>query len=32
MLPTIIAFILFVVVSLFLISRMGGMANNAMTF
>ncbi len=32
MLPTIIAFILFIVVSLFLISRMGGMANNAMTF
>ena len=32
MLPTIIAFILFFVVALFLISRMGGMANNAMTF
>lgn len=32
MLPTIIAFILFFVVALFLISRMGGMANNAMLF
>lgn len=32
MIPTIIAFILFFVVALFLISRMGGMANNAMMF
>jgi cell division protease FtsH len=32
MIPTIIAFILFFIVALFLISRMGGMANNAMTF
>ena len=32
MLPTIIAFILFAIVGIFLISRMGGMANNAMTF
>lgn len=32
MIPTIIAFVLFFVVAMFLISRMGGMANNAMTF
>ncbi len=32
MIPTIIAFILFFVIALFLISRMWGMANNAMTF
>jgi len=32
MFPTIIAFVLFAVVAVFLISRMGGMANNAMTF
>ncbi len=32
MLPTIIAFILFFVIALFLISRMWWMANNAMTF
>lgn len=32
MIPTILAFVLFAVVAIFLISRMGGMANNAMTF
>ncbi len=32
MLPTIIAFVLFFVIAIFLISRMWGMANNAMTF
>ena len=32
MLPTILAFILFFIVAMFLISRMWGMANNAMTF
>ncbi len=32
MLPTIFAFILFFIVAMFLISRMWGMANNAMTF
>ena len=32
MIPTILAFVLFFVVAMFLISRMGGMANNAMTF
>ena len=32
MAPTIIAFILFFILAIFLISRMGGMANNAMTF
>jgi cell division protease FtsH len=32
MLPTIIAFVLFAIVGIFLISRMGGMANSAMTF
>ncbi len=32
MVPTIIAFVLFFVVAMFLISRMGWMANNAMTF
>nr|MDD3719737.1 ATP-dependent zinc metalloprotease FtsH [Candidatus Gracilibacteria bacterium] len=32
MLPTIIGFVLFFVIAIFLISRMGGMANNAMTF
>ncbi|MDD2870722.1 MAG: ATP-dependent zinc metalloprotease FtsH [Candidatus Gracilibacteria bacterium] len=32
MLPTIITFILFIVIGLVLISRMGGVANNAMTF
>ncbi len=32
MLPTIIAFVLFFVIAIFFISRMWGMANNAMTF
>ncbi len=32
MIPTIIAFVLFFVIAIFLISRMWGMANNAMTF
>ncbi|MDP2090522.1 MAG: ATP-dependent zinc metalloprotease FtsH [Candidatus Gracilibacteria bacterium] len=32
MLPTIISFVLFIVIGLVLISRMGGVANNAMTF
>ncbi|MDD3302402.1 MAG: ATP-dependent zinc metalloprotease FtsH [Candidatus Gracilibacteria bacterium] len=32
MLPTIIGFILFFIIGLILINRMGGMANNAMTF
>ena len=32
MMPTIILVILFFVLALFFISRMGGMANNAMTF
>lgn len=32
MLPTILAFVLFFIVAIFLISRMWGMANNAMTF
>ena len=32
MIPTILAFVLFFIVAMFLISRMGWMANNAMTF
>lgn len=32
MLPTIIAFVLFFIIAIILIGRMGGMANNAMTF
>lgn len=32
MLPTILMVIIFIVIAVFLISRMGGMANNAMTF
>ena len=32
MIPTIIAFVLFFIIAIFLISRMWGMANNAMTF
>ena len=32
MIPTILAFVLFFVIAMFLISRMWGMANNAMTF
>ena len=32
MIPTILLVVLFLVIGLFLISRMGGMANNAMTF
>ncbi len=32
MLPTLLMIVLFVIVAMFLISRMGGMANNAMTF
>lgn len=32
MIPTLLMIVLFIVIAMFLISRMGGMANNAMTF